>query len=295
MNVMRSLLLFLLVYSQLPLAHASEELLQTGLKAYKDYEYKHAITFLNRYLQKKGIPKTKKLKALSTLALSQYNQNQKEKAKENWIKALELDNKLQIPSGQAPSVVSFFNKITKRHLKVIKQRKLEEERKRKLEEEFKKKQAEERKKQKEQERLRRLQAIKDAKQAKPNQQEIDQMGKLFKKAKPKPRGFFQRHAISTVSFTLGIGSLIAAGIFSSLAQGNINAALLDQGAKASQLRETAETQTTIANVLWVTGGVFTVGSIIIFFLEPSAPPTPPTTSQAPQKAPVAKTHFKMKF
>ena len=93
------------------MALASSTDIQQGLLAYKELEFEKAGKAFQKALDTKGLSKKDRLQALRYLAICQYNQGEQQTAAKTWKQAMSLDRTLKLPSGQAPSVVKFFEAL----------------------------------------------------------------------------------------------------------------------------------------------------------------------------------------
>jgi len=88
-----------------------------GKKQYKSYYFDKAIPHLKKSLtEQPELSKEEQLQVHLWLTISYYNQAQPKNAKKHFRSALELNSKAKLPKGQAPNVVSFFEKVRKEWL-----------------------------------------------------------------------------------------------------------------------------------------------------------------------------------
>ena len=196
-------ILLQLVFSNASSAKTPAHWLQQAHKAYNELEFQQAIDSFNRYLATSPNNPKEKSQALTKLAICHYNLGEYEKAKQAWKQALLTEPSTQLPTGQSPAAVRFFNK----------------------------------------------------------EKSTLPLTTLHQPIAPK-RTFWQRHKISTITFSVGIATAVAAGIVGGLAQNQST----PQTMSIAQY-QTAQTYATTANTLWIASGVLAVGSMPIFLQE----------------------------
>ncbi len=95
-----------------PLAVAAENQdLQRGIEFFDDFEYQQALGHLQKVRNQPGVSEPDQAKALLYMALSHFTLRDKESARSEFNRALDLKPDLRLPADVSPKIFQFFDEI----------------------------------------------------------------------------------------------------------------------------------------------------------------------------------------
>ena len=239
---------FFLMAGVMPVQASPQSDFKDGLAAFQELEFAKCIRLLQTALLSNKLSKQQKLRSYATLAVAFYNTNRLDNARDFWSRAVRLKRNVRLPSGQAPSVQRYFEGIRKRltakksKVVVVPTRPPPRGRERLVPQ---RKPVQRRKTLK-----RRKMALKAP--------------SLRKPAPATPKA--GRHPISPYVGALGVLTLGAAGGFSFIARED-TFRMTNNATDSFAAFESAQTNTMIANALWISGAVLVSGAVVLLVFD----------------------------
>lgn len=234
---------------------AASSSLQEGLRAYRALSFPKAITLLEQSLGDPALTKAQRLEALRHLALCYYNQGRLREAVQTWKKALRLDPQVQLPAGQAPPVLQFFEKLRSSQRPSARRSSPAKARTRP-------KNSSARRRPPSRGRL-----------SSPERRIARRPPQRPPLRRPRPPSFAARHIVSLSCLGAGLLAAGAAGIFGAMALQQNDEMLQARSREAAlQAFQRLPGSTTAATSLWIAAGALGTASLVAFLVELSLTP-----------------------